>query len=193
MSRDQDDRGIRVEPEQGDANQRAGLEIERCARLDHADAVALAEAIFGTELAEIYFREPDRRRLADALDQPPVNLVEDAPEDLVPLQDAIPRVLDQLPRDAALEAPANRDVVGGIAGAEPVEQPESLLADRARELAGSLDAVVRHLPRRGLLDRRLEVTAHARIGSGRRLGRYVGHLGTGLLGTPRPLELRKAG
>jgi hypothetical protein len=121
--------------QQHHADQRSGAKIERRARLDEADAVALGGARLGGEGLKIDLGDLQLCLGGDPLHRLALDLEEAGAQDFVARQDLVPSLLQERGVERALELPAHRDVVGGVAGLQAIEQPEALLRDRAREVA----------------------------------------------------------
>ncbi|EPH40588.1 putative Linear gramicidin synthase subunit C [Streptomyces aurantiacus JA 4570] len=142
----QDVRGVRLPQQQG-AQRRVGGEVERAAVLSEERGVQHGAVDCSRPGGGVPVRRgqvPDgqrhRARRAHALRRPPVALLERGAQRLVPGHHGVEGAGEGGAIQRAGEPQGDRAVVGGVAGAEAVEEPQPLLGEGQRQRAGAVRA-----------------------------------------------------
>ncbi len=117
------------QPQQGGAQERAALEVERAVDLLLGEAPGLALARRGGEGREVDERQAPGDGGGDHLHRPPPLLPEGGAQRLVPADDLAEDGPQDGRRDLPLDPQRQRDVVGGELRLQAVDEPEALLGE----------------------------------------------------------------
>src|SRR6185295_12298056 len=137
------------EPQQRGPEQRTAGEVERTGRRGGDPARELGLPERGWQERQVEDRQRHRLWRDDALDGLAIQRRERGVQRLVPADDLFQATTEQLRVQGSEQAQGGRDVVGGAARLEQVEEPKSLLGKRQRQvtIAGyPLDRWRRHGP-----------------------------------------------
>src|SRR5581483_8129903 len=156
-------------PEQGPASQ-----VERSPGLFSDQPLGLLVALAFRELAEVHERQREPRGGAHDLGRLPVDQLERGSQRLVPAQDLVQAPLQRRYVDRSAQRQRDRDVVGGGARGELLEEPEPLLGERERQRAGARRGPQRRGRRRGGAIHRAQVRQELRFSLGELLAERRG-------------------
>ncbi len=139
------------EAQQLGAQQRAALKVERRLRFFEREALGFRLALAFGPRAQVDEREPHLRFGGDDLTRATLDDGEGRAQDFVTADDLVDAAFERRRVERAAEAHRRRDVVGGAARHQLVEEPEALLYERERQLAvarhGARPRGLRRLPR----------------------------------------------
>ncbi len=164
--------GAGAGPEHGGPQQRPLGQVERDLRRVRHPAQDLRLHRFGRGARDVGARDVERERGGDPQHRSAVLLAEDGPQHLVPVDQVLECAAQRVEVERAVDAQGERDVVGGVAAVQPVQEPQLALGAGGGQRSFAVhpaDRVVREDVLRGGEEHAQELGLEALGGGARRL------------------------